>query len=228
VLLDDPELQETQETVKNRGESAYHKAHASGCDIVDLTELNTHTGCSGDSFMLFVEEAVKAKHHTHTDPLRAHLLKRQTATNKFEEGKRTTAGLHVCVEGHHVGQFALDIINKTREKKEKEASDKVNKKLKEIQDLNRKVVAALDKGGLPEHWTAINLKHMVQWYKIYVDPALPNNRQGLLDQFEKTKHCSVIDVNPDVIDNTNEDKSNNIKVNPIPSPTPKSNCINQQ
>jgi hypothetical protein len=61
VLLDDPKLQETQERVKNRGDSAYHKAHSSGCYIVDLTKLNTQTGCSGDSFMIFVEEAAKVE-----------------------------------------------------------------------------------------------------------------------------------------------------------------------
>jgi hypothetical protein len=147
VPLDDPELQETQERVKNKGESAYHKAHTSDCGVVDLTELKTQIGRSGDSFMMFVEEAAKAKQFTNTDPLRVHLPKRQTTTKKLEEGKYTTAGLQVCVKGHHMGQFALDIINKTKEKKDKDASEMVKKKSKERQDLNHKVVAALTKGA---------------------------------------------------------------------------------
>jgi hypothetical protein len=73
-----------------------------------------------------------------------------------------TYGLHACVEEHHVRQFVLDIINKTRDKKAKEVPDKVKKKLKERQGLNHNAVETLAKGGLPDHWKSAILKYMVQ------------------------------------------------------------------
>jgi hypothetical protein len=81
--------------------------------------------------MMFMEDAAKATKNKITDPIRACMLKKQTATHKLEEGKYMTDGLHVCVEGHHVGKYVFDIIKKTREKKDKETSEKVKKKLKE-------------------------------------------------------------------------------------------------
>jgi hypothetical protein len=66
---------------------------------------------------------------------------------------------------------------------------------------------------------------MVQWYTLDGDPDLQKNRQGLLDQYEKTKHKSVVDVNLYAIVDTDEDKNPpattyNVGANPIPSPTP--------
>jgi hypothetical protein len=141
-----------------------------------------------------------------------------------------TGGLHVCIEGNHMGKFALDTIKKTRENKDKEASDKVKKKLKERQELKRKVVASLAKGGLHQQWKAINLKHIVQWYNSNGDPTLPKNRQGFLDQYEKTKHLNVVDVNLDAIIDTSEDKNHpaatdNVDASPIPSPTPNQTAL---
>jgi hypothetical protein len=94
VILDDPKLQETQERANSRGESVYHMANAIGCDVADLTELNTQRGLSCDLFMMLMEEATNPKQNKNTDPLRAHLLKRQTATKKLQEEKYMTAGLH--------------------------------------------------------------------------------------------------------------------------------------
>jgi hypothetical protein len=64
VLIDNPEMQETQERVKNRGKSAYQLAQARGCEIIDVCDLNTAEGSSGDSFMMFVEEVAKKKADT--------------------------------------------------------------------------------------------------------------------------------------------------------------------
>jgi hypothetical protein len=68
--------------------------------------------------MMSVEEAAKATQNKNTDPLHVHLLKKKPATKKLEEGQCMTAGVRVYFEGHHVGQFALDIMQKTREKKD--------------------------------------------------------------------------------------------------------------
>jgi hypothetical protein len=97
--------------------------------------------------------------------------------------------------------------------------------LKYIQDLKRKVVAVLSKGGLPEHWTATNLKDVVQWYKIDEYPAMPKNIQGLIDQYQKTKHRNILGINLDTIIENEKYKrpdvtTDNIDTNPIPIPTP--------
>jgi hypothetical protein len=121
-------------------------------------------------------------------------LKKETAKGKLAKGKRLTAAIHVCAEGHHVGQFALDIIRRTSENKKKVTSDKRKKKQKEKQNLNQKVMAALAKGNSPECWTDTNLKHIVQWYRLDGDAALANKCAGLVEQYEKTKHRIVEDV----------------------------------
>jgi hypothetical protein len=65
------------------------------------------------------EEATKATHNKNIDLLRARLMKKQTTTKNLEGWKRMTAGLHICVQGHHMSQCLLGIIKKTREKKGK-------------------------------------------------------------------------------------------------------------
>jgi hypothetical protein len=71
--------------------------------------------------MHFLEEDIQVTKNNNTNLLYAPLLKKQTTTKKLKEGKRMTDGLHDCVEGHHVVQFVLDLIKKTRENKDKEA-----------------------------------------------------------------------------------------------------------
>jgi hypothetical protein len=55
-------------------------------------------------------------------------------------------------------------------------------------------MADLAKGDSPDKWTATNLK-----YKIDGDRDLPKNRQGLLEQYEKTKNRDAVDVDLDAI-----------------------------
>jgi hypothetical protein len=88
----------------------------------------------------------------------------------------------------------LDIIRTTAENKKKGASDKNKKKEEEWQNLKQKVMAVLTKGNSPEFSTAINLKHMVQWYTLDGDAVLAKNRVVLVKQHDQTKHILVEDV----------------------------------
>jgi hypothetical protein len=91
----------------------------SGSKVIDLTELNTTEGSTGDYFMMFVGDVVKHNTTLITDPIRQRLLKKETAKGKLANGKRLTTSIHVCAEGHLIGQFMLDIIRTTADNKKK-------------------------------------------------------------------------------------------------------------
>jgi hypothetical protein len=55
----------------------------------------------------------------------------------------------VCAEGHHVDGDALAIIKRSKDKKEQERLAKEKKKLKERQELKRKIAIVLTKGSDP-------------------------------------------------------------------------------
>jgi hypothetical protein len=59
--------------------------------------------------------ATTKKADTRVDPHLARYIMKEAAHKKLAEGKRSTVGLPMFTEGHHVGQFALDIIKKTHE-----------------------------------------------------------------------------------------------------------------
>jgi hypothetical protein len=70
--------------------------------------------------MKFVEETAEAAKNKASDPICICVLNNETVTRKITEGKRMTAGLHGCAEGHHVGQFAFDILKQTIYKRNKD------------------------------------------------------------------------------------------------------------
>jgi hypothetical protein len=67
-------MQESEDRWNHRGDAVYHMTSATGCDIIDLTELNTSEGCPGDSFMKFVEETSTLVKNKVSDPIRALML----------------------------------------------------------------------------------------------------------------------------------------------------------
>jgi hypothetical protein len=60
VLIDDPELQDCQNIILERGRSAYRTTIVSSSKVIDLTALNKTEGSDGNSFMMFVEDVKKA------------------------------------------------------------------------------------------------------------------------------------------------------------------------
>jgi hypothetical protein len=120
--------------------------------------------------------------------------RRETATARIANGSRLTDGLFVCAEGHHVNGDALAIIKRYKEKKEQERLANDNKKLKERQELKRRIAIVLTKGNDPTRWNVADLKTMVQWFKLPANPAMPAQKQELIVWYEQTKLRKVHDV----------------------------------
>jgi hypothetical protein len=53
--------------------------------------------------------------------------------------------------------------------------------------LRQKVAVVLTKGTNPSNWNVDDLKNMVKWFKLPLDPAFSTSRQELIQRYEQTK-----------------------------------------
>jgi hypothetical protein len=93
----------------------------------------------------------------------------------------------VYAEGHCVSGNASDIVIRAKEKKEQKRLATMEKNKSERGKLIQKLVDVLTKGTNPSNWNVYDLKNMVQWFKIPLDPALPTCRQELIERYKQTK-----------------------------------------
>jgi hypothetical protein len=176
-----------------RGDSAYQKVLATGSQLSDLAHLNTNHGVYGESFVKFLHDQSTRQREEDADPFLIQQKRRETATARISNGSRLTAGIFVCAKGHHLNGGALDIIKRSKEKKEQERLAKDNKNLKERQELKRRIAIVLTKGNYPMRWNVADLKTMVQWFKLSANPAMPARKEELIERYKQKKLRKVHD-----------------------------------
>jgi hypothetical protein len=177
-----------------RGQSSYRKVSNTGDTVTILGDLNTKYGVSGDTFERFLEEEAKKQIQAATDPMLVLQLKKETATERLDDGSCCTDGLFVCAEGHHINGDALQIVKISIERRENTRSEKEIKKNRERRELKQNYDAVLAKSAEAQRWTVSELKTIVQWFKMPSDPVMLAQKQNLMQRYEQTKLRTVTHV----------------------------------
>jgi hypothetical protein len=94
ILLDHPELQETNDRVKSVTQ-IYEKQVKDGIYITNLSTLNTYQGSMGLCMDMFLEHKVKEMALGKMTPTEKKEKRRLTGQKKKDRGKRVSAGLVV-------------------------------------------------------------------------------------------------------------------------------------
>jgi hypothetical protein len=188
ILLDHPDLQETQDRVRTIIE-VYEQQVKYGVDIVDLTLINTERGAMCLTMDMFLNHMFEEKD----------IGKLLTSTQKKEKrrlvglarnngGSRVSAGLQVIIYGYVTGPECLTWARITRlERERKEIEKQAAGKLK------GKVDVILSKGPAPAEgkWNNQDLKVVIRWYQRAGHMEMPKNKEGLLLRYRKTC-CRIV------------------------------------
>jgi hypothetical protein len=180
--------------VGGHDESAYHKVQQTGSELTRLNDLNRTSGVSNESFSRFLHQESTTKREEATYPLIIQQRRCETENAQLSKGKRCTAGVYVCAEGHHFSRNALEIAIRANERNEQKMLATMDKKKTERDELRQKVVAVLIKVTQPSCWNVDNHKNMVKWFKRPSDPALPTRRQELIEIYDHMKLITVRDT----------------------------------
>jgi hypothetical protein len=190
VLMDHPELQETNDRVESIND-IYKKQNCA--EITDLTSLNTDKGSMGLTMDMFLDNALQDKAIGKLTAAEKKEKRRQAGMLRKDGGARLSAFLMVITYGYAIGPDLLAWARRTRLDKEQKARDKQVAGQLERLKLKAKVDAVLAEGATPEtgKWNNHDLKVMIQWFKRYGDKAMPKNKEGLLLRYRET-HTRVV------------------------------------
>jgi hypothetical protein len=100
----------------------------------------------------------------------------------------------VCAKGHHANGDALVFVKRSIEKREQEKLDREQEKSKRRADkdiISNKIMMPSSRKVTLHRWTVLDLKTMVQWFKLPTDPIKPAQKQDLMQRYEQTKLRTV-------------------------------------
>jgi hypothetical protein len=107
---------------------AYRKVQQMGSELKSLGDLNTTIVVSDETFCNFLQQEATKQREQATEPLTIQHRRRETAKAQLSERTRCTAGVYLCAEGHDVRGNALEIVIRSKEKKEQKRSETMDKK----------------------------------------------------------------------------------------------------
>jgi hypothetical protein len=106
VLLEHPELQETNDRVQSIND-IYQKEVMDGVAITELTSLNTEKGSMGLTMDMFIDHAVREKALVKLTDAEIKEKRRHTGMLRKDGGARLSVGLMVITDGYTIGSDYL-------------------------------------------------------------------------------------------------------------------------
>jgi hypothetical protein len=144
VLLDHPELQETNDRVQSIN-NIYEKQVMDGVAITDLTLLNTDKGSMGLTMDMFLDNALQERAIGKLTAVEKKEKRRQAGMLRKDGGARLSDGLMVVTDGYAIGPYCLAWACRTRLDNERKAREKETAGRLERVKLKEKVDAVLAK-----------------------------------------------------------------------------------
>jgi hypothetical protein len=123
VLLDHPELQETNDRVQSIND-IYKKQLMDGVVITDVTLLNTDKGSMGLTMDMFLDNALQERAIGKFTAAEKKKKRRQAGMLRKDGGARLSAGLMVITDGYAIGPDCFAWARHTQLDKERKAREK--------------------------------------------------------------------------------------------------------